>query len=142
MSRNPTFPDLVDRIKRLEDQVRNLRIASKAKTETKTFIVSGSISSSLYIPPVGIAVNLDGTSLEWKEIIGLGGQMRTGTGTFRWLLNNQVIYTGHVITSNSWSGVLLEEPIKLNPGWHSLLCDPTAGSGQDLSIGYAAATGR
>lgn len=142
MPRESVPQDIIDRIGILEDKVRNLRIASKAKTETKTFIVPGGITSSLYIPPVGIAINLDGSSIEWKEIIGFGGQMRTGSATFSWILDGVTVYTGHVIGSNVWSGVLLGTPIKLTPGWHSLLCDPTAGSGNDLSAAYAAATGR
>ncbi len=133
--------DLVDRINDLENEVRKLRIASKAKTETKTFIVPGTINTALYIPPVAIAVNLDQTSIEWKELIGLGGILRTGSCTFTWKLDNVTIYTGHAV-GGSWVGVLLPTPIKLTVGWHTLLCTPTAGTGTDLSIAYAAATGR
>ncbi len=142
MARNPAAGDQIDHTLLERERVRQARLVSRAHTETKTFIVGGTIDNALFIPWVGIAINLDGESAEWKSLISLAGRLRLGEVEFNWELDDVEIYSGHIIDDTAWTSIDLDEPIVLTPGWHTLRAVPFDGTGVDLSAAYATSTGR
>lgn len=134
-------PDFIGRILRLEEKVRRLALISKAHVETKTFIIGGDVDSSLIVPWVGIGVNLDSRSTEWKQIVDFGGQTYSGSVDISWELDGSSVGTS-TLGSGSWTRALLTTPIDLQPGWHTLRPVITSGSATNLSAAFAITTGR
>lgn len=142
MARNPAARNFIGHAVAETERSRQTRLVSKAHTETKTFIVGGTIDDALFIPWVGIAINLDERSAEWKTLISLAGRLRVGEVEFNWELDDVEVYSGHIIDDSAWTSVMLDEPIDLQSGWHTLRAVPFSGTGIDLSAAYATNTGR
>lgn len=126
MARVPKFGgegDFIDRSRKQQEHVRQLRSQIHGHAESKTFIAAGEITSGLYVPPCFIAINPDGqtpplttTSAghypipEWKQIYAFRGVLRVGTCTVQWLLNEVQVGDDHLITAT-----VNEHPVYLDP---------------------------
>jgi hypothetical protein len=91
--------DFIKRFERLEERVRKLEIRLKSHTETKTFLVPGSISTSMYVPPFWVGMDPDGDHPEVKRIYAYRGVLRAGTCTVSWLINGVQIGPDHDVTT-------------------------------------------
>lgn len=116
MPRSPASQDLLRRLQRMETELREIRLRSRAHTETKTFIVGGLVDESTYIPPALVLVNPDEQSQEWKRLLGFDGILNAGTVTIDWYRDGALLLAGHVLTSSGSTGGDLPEPLELSGG--------------------------
>lgn len=138
----PNVPrTLVARVKALEREVARLGRRSQAHTETKTFLIGGTIADTVFVPWVFTATNLYDKGAETKYLVSLVGQMRTGGASVNWEFDGVEIYAGHVLLDTGMTSVDLDTPVEITPGWHSLRPVFQAGSsGEDAACGYALET--
>lgn len=139
MPRNPNPRDDADIIRRLDEEVRQLRLRKRGHTETKTYVVGGSISSALYIPGFYVGLDSDGNTPEGKFLIGFAGHLATGTNTGDWYLNGTPVYTGHAIDATPPNRVDLAVPVAV-ADLDVIRFIVTDGTGENLSAGAIFAT--
>lgn len=116
MSRVPGRKDFGRRVKRSEEQQRKERALRRGHTESKTFIVGGTISPALYVPPFFVAVDYDDETPEWKTLNGFRAQLSAGTATLDWLVNGSVIASQNVTTNPAHAPIVLADPLGLDTG--------------------------
>jgi hypothetical protein len=148
MARSPQPRDFVQRILKLEAQVRRLLTVSKAHTETKTIIVPGSIDDTVDLPRVAVMLNADGKSTEWKQITGFAGECGSGSVTVEWQLDGTPIGTFTALDTG-WTTSMLTPPVDLeyvsaDNGAHQLKAVIQSGSSATggMSLAFIVATGR
>lgn len=71
----------------LESRVRRLE-RNRGHTESKTFIVGGEVDAGLYIPPYCLAVDPNDNVPETKYLYAVTGNLREGSLTVSWFLND------------------------------------------------------
>lgn len=91
MPRNPARPDLIGRLRRNSEEMRQQRIHPRGHTESKTFIVGGNISPVIYIPPFIVGINSDAETPEWKRLTGFAAILQAGSATIDWLVNGSPV---------------------------------------------------
>jgi hypothetical protein len=143
--------DFLSRILKLEEYVRRLRDVSKAHTESKTLIIpasAGTIDDTTDLPPFGVRVNADGKSSEWKQVVGFGGAVGSGSVTVEWQLDGTPIGLFSALDTG-WSTTPLTTPVDLEydhttNGAHTFKAVVQSGSSAvgGVSLEVIVATGR
>lgn len=110
--------DPIKRFARDEEDIRRLKLrqppAGGVGSDTKTFIVGGTITTSLYIPRFYVSVNPDGGTPEAKYLWGFWARLRLGSGTMSWL-HNELFVVDHNV-GDTTSLVALPAPVALANG--------------------------
>lgn len=148
MARSPASPDILDQIRRLREEVRQLRLAVRPHAETKTFIVAGDIEFGLWIPPVLINANPDQESPETKRLLSFHGSVRTGSITLDWYLNEELLLAGHAVSTSGSTGGTSDDliaaygelPLLRGENW--LRVAIASGTAADLAAAFTVITGR
>lgn len=132
-----TGDDFIGRYLALEDRVRRLELAVKNHTESKTFLVSGEVSSTVYVPPFCVGIDPDRFIPEEKHILAFRGVMGIGTATVAWLLNGDPIAgaTSHELTTTyGENDITLAEPLELTDGdWLQPVIVSASGDAESLA---------
>lgn len=144
-------PGFLTRFKTMENEIARLKGVSKAHTETKTLVVpasAGTIDDTFDIPRIGVRINGDGKSVEWKQIIGFGGEVGTGAVTVEWQLDGTPIGTFTALDT-VWTTTMLTTPVDLpyvaaDNGSHQLKPVVQTGSSATggMSLEFIMSTGR
>lgn len=75
--------DFLDRYLGEEEKIRRLRtkelVDSGGRSETKTFVIGGTITNDLVVPPAFVSVNPDGATPETKRLYGIWFKLGTGS---------------------------------------------------------------
>lgn len=121
MARVPKFGgegDFLDRSRKQQEHIRQIRSQKRCHTESKTVIVSGIIDAGLYVGPYRVAINTDGNNPEYKEIYEFpGGSLRVGTCTVQWTVNGvNVGDPQDVTTTPDENPIVLDPPFQLADG--------------------------
>jgi hypothetical protein len=148
MGRSPQPRGLLQRILDAERDVTALKRLARHHTETKTFIVGGTVDSSLIVPPVLVSVNPDDQSPETKRLIAFHGITTTGTIDVFWQLNGSTVLTGHTLDSAGSTGGTRADllagfgslPILQGENWLTLVI--ASGTATDISAGFTIVTDR
>lgn len=122
MSARPS-PDIVSQIKRMQEEIRQLRLRGRILSESRSFII-GEFDGTTYIPPLRVSVAphdplVNKATPERRVILGFSGTVRVDSCTLDWYLNGSTITgaTGHVIDSTPGSGdIWLTDPVVVVDG--------------------------
>lgn len=113
MARVPRFGgegDFLDRSRKQQEHVRQLRSQKRCHAESKTFIIPGDITDALYVPEFWVAINTDGNNPEFKTIYALRGVLAAGTVTVQWLINGVQVGADHAVTTTPNEFEVLVDP--------------------------------
>lgn len=124
--------DLVDVVRRLQEEVRQLRLKKRCHTESKNYIIGGAVDTGLSIPRFFVGVNADSNSPEHKLLLGFWGTVESGSIVVDWYLNGSPVLTGHAIDTTGPNEALLTSPI-LMVNRDFLKPVITSGTGADLT---------
>lgn len=97
--------DFAQRYARMEERARLERVRRKGHTETKTFVISGPVDVTTYIPPFFVGIDWDGSTPEWKTLNCYRGLIRTLTDVdnpiyLDWRVSGVTVCTDHIVTLN------------------------------------------
>lgn len=101
MARVPTFTDQIAVARRQREDIRQLRSRRRCHAESKTFIIPGALTTSLYVPPFWVAIDVDGESPEYKTVYAFRAVLGAGTCTVQWLINGVQIGADHLVTTTA-----------------------------------------
>lgn len=121
MARVPKFGgegDFIDRSRKQQEHIRQVRSQKRCHTESKTVIVSGDILSGLYVGPFTVSINADGNNPEFKLLHSFpGGSLRVGTCTVQWTVNGTNVGAPQDVTTTADENpVVLDPPLELAKG--------------------------
>lgn len=141
MPRSPRRPDFTGRIGGMENDVRARKVRPIPHTETKTFIVNGTIATSIYIPPCRVSVI---QAPEWKRLIRFDAILESGSAVLDWYLDGDLLLAGvEVDDTGSGSTGVLPTPVDIpfGGGWLRVVIDD-ATDASHLAAAYTAETSR
>lgn len=114
MGLNPARPDLVGRLRRTNEQMRQERVRPRGRTLDPTFIVLGTVTAGMVVPAKIVGINPDDETPEWKRLFGFAAVLQVGTADISWYYNGGDTGVSMSITDVSLPTVTYEFPTPID----------------------------